>query len=334
MRLFPTTIASLAALALLQAPALAFKLEAPKVGTFITGWYTVNQNAPDAFTLRRVNLFFSGKISPELSYSVMINPAKTPALPTVDVAMVDGAPLATVSRSGDTKILQDAVMTAQLGGGWKASAGQFRPPLSAEALTPAARLPLAKRALFLEGNGFGFYRDLGLQVSGPVLPGLTATAGVFNGHGANQTESNHSKDLAGRLDYSPLSNLRLGASYLRGTRGAAEIFTERIGANAAFGLGPLELSGEALMGSDGPTQRLGWYGQGLWRFTPTVNAVARYEEWDANRAQDGKQQNTTLGVNWYLSGYSKVALNLIHENVLGPAPRSNHLGLVLWQLVI
>ncbi|MNX15894.1 Phosphate-selective porin O and P [compost metagenome] len=325
-------VGALVALSALQSPALA--LEAPKVSALLTGWYAFDRNAPDAFTLRRVNLYFSGDVTPELSYAVMINPAKTPALPSVGLSPGEPVPGVTVSNSGDTKILQDAVMTAKLGGGWKASMGQFRPPVSAEALNPAPRLPLAKRALFLEGNSFGFYRDLGLQVSGPLLPGLSTTVGVFNGHGSNQVETNHQKDVAGRLDYAPFSALKLGASYLRGARGASATLTERLGANAATELGPLQLSGEVLGGSDGPVQRLGWYGQGLWTFTPTVNAVLRYEEWDADQAQAGKQQNTTLGVNWALSGASKVAVNLIHEEISGSAPRSNDLGLVLWQLML
>lgn len=319
-------------MAALQAPALA--LDAPKVSALLTGWYTFDRTAPDAFTLRRANLYFSGDVTSTLSYAVMVNPAKTPALPTVSLSPGETVPTATVSNTGDTKILQDAVLSAKLGGGWKASMGQFRPPVSAEALNPASRLPLAKRALFLEGNSFGFYRDLGLQVSGPLLPGLSTTVGVFNGHGTNQVETNHQKDLAGRLDYAPLSALKLGASYLRGARGASATLTERMGANAEAELGPLQLSGEVLGGSDGPLQRLGWYGQGLWSFSPTVNAVLRYEEWDADQAQAGKQQNTTLGVNWALSGASKIAVNLIHEEVSGPAPRSNDLGLVLWQLML
>ena len=320
------------ALAALQAPALA--LDAPKVSALLTSWYSFDRTAPDAFTLRRINLYFSGDVTPELSYAIMVNPAKTPALPGVSLAPGAPVPGVTVSPSGDTKILQDAVLSAKLGGGWKASMGQFRTPISAEALNPATRLPLAKRALFLEGNAFGFYRDLGLQVSGPLLPGLSTTVGVFNGHGSNQVETNHQKDVAGRLDYAPVSNLKLGASYLRGSRGAAAALTERLGANAELAIGPLLVSGEVLGGSDGSVRRLGWYGQGLWAFSSTVNAVARYEEWDADQAQEGRQQNTTLGVNWFLNGASKVAVNLIHEEVSGPGSRSNDQGLVLWQLML
>lgn len=323
---------ALGVIAVLQAPAHA--LDAPRVNALVTGWYAFDSKAPDAFTLRRVNLYVSGDVTPDLSYAIMVNPAKTPALPSVVLSPGEPVPDVSVSNSGDSKILQDALMIAKLGGGWKASMGQFRTPISAEALNPAAKLPLAKRALFLEGNTFGFYRDLGLQVSGPLLQGLSATIGVFNGHGTNQLETNHQKDVAGRLDYAPFSTLKLGASYLRGSRGASATLTERLGANAEAGIGPLQLSGEILGGSDGSLQRRGWYGQGLWAFNPVVNAVLRYEEWDADLAQAGRQQNTTLGVNWTLSGASKVAVNLIHEDVTGPTPRSNDLGLVLWQLML
>jgi hypothetical protein len=322
----PSTLVALAAVTALQAPALA-QAEAPKVRGVIQSWYTANESAPDAFTVRRVFLYVNGAVTPQLSYSVLFNPAKYLSLPTVTGA---SSPYA-VSNTGDNRLLEDAFLTAQLGAGWKVRMGQFRPPVSAEALAPVARIPLARRALFLEGNSFGFYRDLGLEVSGPALPGLTTTLGVFNGQTTNQRETNEPKDVAARLDYA-FSNLKLGASYLRGVRGATETFAERIGANAAIDFDPLLLSAEALAGTDGTTAKLGWYGQALWRFNPALNTVLRVEEWDADQSQYCKQQDVTLGLNWFYTGNSKLALNLVNQTTSGQTPSRNALAIVAWQL--
>jgi hypothetical protein len=320
------SVAALLAAGMLQAPALA-QSQAPKVRGLIQTWYTADESALDAFTVRRVFLYINGAVTPQLDYSVLFNPAKYMSQPTVTGTT---SPF-NVSNTGDTRILEDAFLTAKLDGGWKVRMGQFRPPVSAEALASAGRIPLARRALFLEGNSFGFYRDIGLEVSKQALPGLTATLGVFNGQTTNQRETNEGKDLAGRLDYS-LANLTLGASYLRGSRGAAAALTERIGANAAVGLGALELSAEGLAGQDGAVSKLGWYGQALWRFLPAMNAVLRVEEWDADQAKDGRQQDVTLGINWFLAGNSKLALNLINQTQVGPTPSRNGLAIVAWQL--
>lgn len=314
-------------LALSAQPALA-QAANPKVRAVVQTWYTADEQALDAFSVRRVFLYLNGAVTPKLSYSVLVNPAKYLSQPSVTGT---NAPF-TVSNTGDSRLLEDAFLTARLDGGWSVRMGQFRPLVSAEGSMATARLPLSRRALFAEGNSFGMYRDIGLEVSKQALwPGLTATAGVFNGQTTNQREANHAKDLIGRLDYS-LANLSLGASYLRGARGAASTLNERIGANAALDFQAFQLSAEALAGRDGTVSRLGWYGQALWRFHPALNAVARYEVWDADRAATGEQEDVTLGMNWFLSGNSKLALNLVNQRVTGPAPSRNGLAILAWQL--
>lgn len=324
--------AALTSLLALQAPAFA-QAEAPKVRGLVQSWYTFNDQAPDAFTVRRAFLYIDGAVTPQLSYSILFNPAKYLAQPTVTAIPAGGGVMYAVTNNGDTRLLEDAFLTAKLNADWKVRMGQFRPPISAEGLTPVPALPLARRALFLEGNSFGFYRDIGLEVSGKALPGLTTALGIFNGQSTNQRETNEAKDIAARLDYR-FERLSLGASYLRGLRGPGDLLAERIGANASLDLDPLALSVEALTGKDGSTSKLGWYGQALWRFTPTLNTVLRYEEWDADLAQVGKLQDVTLGVNWYLSGQSKLALNLVQQRTFAVGSVRSGLAIVAWQLLL
>lgn len=309
-----------------------FKPVGPEVKTTLTTWYTANSTALDSFLIRRVNIVVNGEVTPELSYAIMFDPSKNLALPTVS-ASAPGGPFQ-VATGGDSKILQDAYIGGKFPGGITTRFGQFRPPLSAAGMESGFKQPLARRPLFLESNPFGFYRDAGLQVSAPVLPGLGATVGVFNGGVTNQAETNEAKDVIGRLDFSPVPQLKSGLSYLKGVRGAAQAYTERLGANAEWNIGALQLRAEALSGTDGSTGKLGWYGQGAYYLTPSVRSVLRYEEWDANLAADGAQQNTTLGVNWYLSGFTMAGLNLIHENFTGPSAHTNDAALFVWQLVM
>lgn len=309
----------------------AFKPTGPEVSTTLTTWYESSTTGLDGFLIRRANIAISGDATPQLSYAMMFNPAKNLALPTV-TDNPDGT--LRVGSGGDSKILQDAYVGMKVGPGITARFGQFRPPLSAAAMESAFKQPLAKRPLFLEGNSFGFYRDLGLQVSAPVLPGLEARVGVFNGTTTNQAENNEAKDVIGRLDFSPSPAFKSGISYLKGVRGASLALNERVDANVEWNAGPLQLRAEAMSGTDGGLNKLGWYGQGAYGITKDVRGVLRYEEWDANLAADGAQQNTTVGVNWYLSGYSLVGLNLIHENHTGPSARTSDSALLICQVVL
>jgi hypothetical protein len=169
-----------------------------------------------------------------------------------------------------------------------------------------------------------------------TLPaGLKATVGVFNGEGTNANETNHQKDAIARLDYSPLPALRLSASALRGTSGAAADYKDRWDASADLDLGAWTFSAETLFGTDGPTMRLGWYGQGAWRFAPEWQGVLRHELWDADRATPGDQRNTTLGLNYLMGDQgSKLGLNLIHEDYTGPGAHDNLVALLQWQVVM
>lgn len=302
----------------------------PELRVLLTGWYLADMSSPDAFFLRRANIWMTGEVAPELGYTLMINPAKLAALPTVQSSSTQ----VTLAAGGDTKILQDAFMTWKLSDDWKITGGQLRPPLSAEARQPAPRLPLARRALFLEGNSFGFYRDLGVQVAGKLGAGLSLTAGVFNGQATNVAETNDAKDVVARLDWSLWPGLTMGLSGLQGLRGTAQVPTTRQGANLELDLAPWQLSAELLQGTDGAISRLGWYGQLAYRPAPPWQIVLRHESWDADQAATGGQQDLTAGVNWFLNGPTKLALNLVHQTFTGPQARTNEQALLLWQMLL
>jgi hypothetical protein len=349
MRPFTSCGLGLAIVAACAAPALAqaapatpapAAAEAPaiaKVRGMLTGWYAFDADRPDAFFLRRANIWITGEPYKNLTYTIMFQPQKLVALPIIS-GSTDRAGVTTyaATSNADRAPLQDAFLTYKLSDMWTMSVGQFRPALSAEARNPAPRLPLANRALFLERNPFGFYRDRGLELASQLPANMKLTLGVYNGEGTNGLETNHQKDALARLDYVPLPNLQLGLAHLRGaTTGATAPYKDRWDANFVYDLGPYQLSGELLAGTDGPTLRHGWYTQGAWRFAPALQAVARYELYDADRATPEDQRNATLGLNYFLGDQgTKFAINLIHEAYTGTAPRENYVGLALWQIIL
>lgn len=321
-----------------SAPAApAASIPMPKVRAMLTGWYAFDNERVDTFFLRRANIWVTGDPYPNLGYTIMFQAQKLIALPLIAATTnTAGTTTYAATSNADRAPLQDAFLTYKLNDAWTVTVGQFRPSLSAEARNPAPRLPLANRALFLERNPFGFYRDRGIELSGKLPAGLKLTVGALNGEGTNGLETNHAKDGIVRLDYSPLPDLRLGVSHLRGTMtGAAADYKDRWDANVEYDLGPYQLSGEILSGTDGPAMRLGWYGQGAWRFASNMQAVARYELWDQDRATVGDQRNTTLGLNYFIGDQgTKFALNYIHEDHTGATPRTNDAALLIWQVIL
>ena len=84
-------------------------------------------------------------------------------------------------------------------------------------------------------------RDIGIQVSGDVLPNangrklLHYQVGVYNGEGINSKDKDNKKDIIGGLWVMPIKGLRVGAFGWTGTRGEmATTFTDESGAKQSM----------------------------------------------------------------------------------------------------
>lgn len=333
-----TAPGALLALALVAAtPPSAPDVGAVRVRTLIQAWYLADELAPDGFRLRRTYVWVTGLAAPGLGYQLLLNPVRALAPPAI---VADPArPGAWLARSGgDDKIVLDAFCRFEVGGA-TLQVGQFRVPLSAEALEPGSDLVTIRRALFNEApTQIGLWRDLGLQVRGRPWPWLDAACGVFNGEGQNATDVDHRKDLVARLAAEPMPGLALGLAHQARALGPAGPPRRRTAADVAIPLGPVRVRAEALVGDDGGTPSLGWFAEVSGRPRPEVQLVARYEAWDPDQARAQVRRDLTLGATWFLGPWwggapghdAKVALNVVRQD--GPQG-GGVAALVQWQVM-
>lgn len=137
--------------------------------------------------------------------------------------------------------------------------------------------------------------------------GATAT-NIRNGRGSHKADNNEQKAVVGRLNYSPMLGLDLGASAHRGAYDDAGDHALTIFAlDGDFNRGPLQLKGEYAQASvDGAVadQQWGYYAQAAYHFLPGVvrkfpnsvfTGVVRY---DAIDLETRDEKRYTVGVNF------------------------------------
>lgn len=215
--------------------------------------------------------------------------------------------------------------------------GQFRIPFGIETQTSSKKLLFIDRMLITNPDneqtsskgltsvksGFVQERDLGLRLSGRPMTepiGIDYAIAVINGSDKNTTDKNDKKEIVGRLGISLMKGLTIGGSGYFGkspekdTTGAftgENIQRNRMGADLEFRpMEPLLVRTEYISGKDNTVKFNGYYALIAYRLPINVEPVARYEHLDPDT---GKSNNgitrTTLGVNYYLVGYTKVQVN-------------------------
>ncbi|MEX2602224.1 MAG: porin [Balneolaceae bacterium] len=208
--------------------------------------------------------------------------------------------------------------------------GQFLLPFGLEGpevivFNPAIERTTAIRRL----NTFAMFRDIGVQVSGRHS-GFSYAVAVVNGSGANQPEQFNPKDVLGRLGWSPVDNLAIGVSghigqYRPIPSSDAHESRLRAGVDVSYQGDPLFFRGEYMVREDGlPGGRSrnmkGAYLLGGYRFSETVETVARYEFFDPGTSSDDDSVTGFLmGVNLYVIGNTRLSVNYeIRDDRLNP----------------
>lgn len=195
----------------------------------------------NALKLRRAEIHLKGELVPKrLSYGLMIDPSKLmeskDTTVTVDVPVPDGLlpkdadgyllgadgkqilgsdgkPMK--SLKGSTKVKQGPSTYGILQDFWVGvltdyadiAVGQFKIPVSYEGFNSSGALLFAERAL--ASSTFGDKRDLGLKID-KRFKYFYYNVSLFNGAGANTFEFDHRKDLAARIEVTPLPWLMFG----------------------------------------------------------------------------------------------------------------------------
>lgn len=277
-----------------------------KVEGLIQSRADFDSGAADSFYFRRLELKFSGGLSPRLTWFVMIDPAKELKL--------NGAGN---SINQATKILQDAVVNWSLGNQFSLDIGQKRIPLGLEALTPTPLIDLTERALFMSQGKLADQRDIGLQLNGG-FGDFKTTLAMTNGLGESQNskDSNDQKSFGGRVTWEPhqVSGLHLGASGMSGTSPNGQV-ADRLGAEFRYRNHGWTLQGEVMAGLNDSIRSQGAYAHLGYQIDPKLEAMARLDGYDPNRTVDSDHvTDFILGLNYYLTDRTnKLQFNWINR---------------------
>ena len=276
-----------------------------EIGGLVQLWYTHDETTgkgvgkADTFRLRRSEIAFRGKILPEVSWTVMIDPSK-------ELGFTTG------SIDQDTRILQDFHIDLNYIPHHSLSVGQFKLPLTEEGLRSSVRLDTIERSFI--GRTFGDQRDIGIQLSG-IWEYVDYWLGIFNGSGQNQLDVNDYKDISGRIVLKPFKGLEIGISGLTGKTGITLSDRNRLGGELRYEYNDLSFKGEYMKAKDSKLEREGWYAQvGYFMpFLPQLQGVFKYEEFED--ASNNEERDLTVGLNYFIKqNRFKVQINYINRD--------------------
>ena len=295
---------------------------------------TSNSRRPDTFRLRRGELRITApQITDKVSATVMFDPAKS-----------------SLAKRDRDNILQEIVLSYAVDKRNSVDLGQFKIPVGYESLVSSSALPFIERPLIFTSRdpfdgGYGDVRDTGIQLNSQFSKDFNLRLGVFNGIGDRQNALalSDNKAILGRLDYNGVKNLTVGVSGGAGNTGVtatsgAVSQTRRADRTlfnlfAAYNKNKIYAASEYLRGdavpitltqANGSTPGVtaagrdieGYYGAVGYMFTPKLQGLFRYDNFDTNRnAGNTTLKDYTLGLNYFLKGNeAKVQVNIVDHN--------------------
>jgi hypothetical protein len=286
----------------------------------LQAWYLAgSEDFDDTFKLRRSELKLTGVASPQVRWTLMVDPAKALAIIRNPSGRRDDSIL--------TGIVQDVFITLTFHQRMNVSVGQFKVPLSLEGLESSAALD-TERALFISdrarGGAYGDIRNIGVMAYGPLTDRLDYQVGFFDGIGDTPDDGNNydRKAVAGRLVYRPavVPGLQVGTSRVWGS-GATDprARRDRLGAELLYVNGPLTLKAEYMTGQDGLLEREGHYAHFAYTLTPKWEATLRYDAWDPDRHLEATPASVTerdyiAGFNYLVDGrHTQMQFNCVRK---------------------
>ena len=293
-----------------------------KVGGFIHSRFSAGKGEEDSFSIKRARVKFTGNLDERFSFKIQGETAESEKVPTTT----------------ETAFLLDAYMECRLNETLKIRTGQFKIPMSAEALTPATKSDLINKYQFILQMFPSKCRDIGVMASGKFSGNKIAySAGVFNGSGPNAADNDESSFYASRLTAKPSAKIKAGISFagshetvegdskiekaLIATSGIAAYEKRIAQADLEFKQDSVSLKAEYITGNykpdDSTSKEAAAAGFGVtcscFVIPKKLSAVARYEEYDPNDlVTDAKDVTwTTLGLNYFPAKKIKLQANYI-----------------------
>ena len=178
----------------------------------------------------------------------------------------------------------------------------------------------------LYGTNYG--RDMGMKIFGDIFnKKFHYELAIMNGQGVNTSDGNSDKDIIVKLDYRPLTELRIVATGQKG-RGHAvgtaawnpdievgdNYRRDRLSFGGEWKSQLLGLRAEWLGGKDGNVDSWGAYITGRLTVAKNIDVVASYDIYDRNKSMDYDQTNITGGIQYWF--YKKCRLQLQYTRVI------------------
>jgi hypothetical protein len=232
-------------------------------GALLQAWvfsaHTEHEPTNTMFRLRRAEIKVRGEVAPgQISYYLGVDFAKTIPFGSTEVPVTGQRPIPTTP--GTVTVQQPGTDRSPLQDFWITytsdyadfSVGQFKIPVSLEALQSSSRLLFPERSLVTREDGDR--RDLGIRIEKKLGTRFYYYAGLFNGSGANTPDNDRKKDLALRLEYYPIPGLTVGG-VIYGTVGTDQFVRDFYEADLRYEGYGFTFQGEYIYDRTGPRNR-------------------------------------------------------------------------------
>ncbi len=269
-----------------------------KLGALIQVWAVDDTTAPNHadvnFRLRRAEFKASGTVAPNSRFFMMFDPAKNP------------------SAAGDNKILQDLGIAFMPIENFEVIAGQMKIPTLEEGLHSSGELLLPERSYI--GRAYGDRRETGVMLdynpkivrvrlmasNGQATPGAAAT---------NTNDVDCSKDVNGRFDWMIMENLKLGVFGSNSQSIAGNSLRE--GGDIEFSNARFLARLSGLTAKELNVDKTGMSVEGGYTICDSLQAAARFENYQISSTPHFSSRATTVGLNYYMKG-NNVKIQLAH----------------------
>lgn len=207
-----------------------------QLGLLMQGWFVYDhardlttdkggnvQDSTATFRLRRTQFRLKGSILPDaVDYYVLLDPMKVLKFKKGDtVTGADDASVTEYKPPGDNAAAVDGGALLDFAITFKTcvadiSIGQWKIPIAREGSQSSSELLMPERSIVTRFYGDSY--DMGLRLEKKFkfaeTQSILYSVQLLNGAGLSQTDNNRQKDVALRLEYSPLEGLMVGGAGL------------------------------------------------------------------------------------------------------------------------
>ncbi len=268
---------------------------------FFQQHFTVDNNKdnPANFSIHRARLGVKGAFSEKIKYNFIIGAVEPP---------------------NRTPALVNGFVDIEFHPSFNLRTGQFLVPFGLEGPEPIFLNPAIERAFpSRKMNTYRMFRDIGIKVFGRYAL-VDYSLSVLNGNGVNVTENIDAKDVVLRLNFNLSDHFLAGLSGQIGKyeTDSFDIFSrQRFGAHFEYKdvNSKNRYRGEFIY-LDKQTERntneilMGGYLLYGYQFSGKFESIGRLEYYQPNN-HDNNYYGLTLGGNYFLTGKTRLSLNLI-----------------------